>query len=434
MRKRIFIAPVLLLAVAGSGYGYWRWNNGPKESPYVTAPAQKGSITQVVSSTGTLQAVVTVQVGSQISGTIEKLFANFNSKVKSGQVVAELNQEKFKAAVDQAKANHIAAQSNLAKAKVSVEDSRRTLERARELKKRDLMAQSELDAAQTAHDAALAQLEVNKAQVAQAQAALNQVTVDLNNTVIRSPVDGIVISRNVDVGQTVAASLSAPTLFTIANDLARMEVHTNVDEADVGNVWEGQEVSFTVDAFPTRRFRGKVYQVRNAPVNVQGVITYNAVARIDNKDLILKPGMTANVRFLVSQKDNVVVIPNMAMRFRPSNEKDEAQELLRQDRARMAAPVGTRRTSRAGGIGGGGGARGNRRATIYVLRDDKAKPIEVELGITDGTRSEVLGEVLSENDPVVIGMSSAAAPATQSGVPNPFQPQPTRGTGLGGFR
>jgi HlyD family secretion protein len=433
MRKRIFITPVVLLAVAGSGYSYWRWNNGPQETPYVTAPAQRGNITQVVSSTGTLQAVVTVQVGSQISGTIEKLFANFNSKVKSGEVVAELNQEKFKAAVDQAKANHGAAQSNLAKARVSVEDTRRTLERARELKKRDLLAQSELDAAQTAHDAALAQLEVNKAQVAQAHAALNQANVDLNNTVIRSPVDGIVISRNVDVGQTVAASLSAPTLFTIANDLAKMEVHTNVDEADVGNVWEGQEVTFTVDAFPARRFRGKVYQVRNAPVNVQGVVTYNAVARIDNKDLILKPGMTANVRFLVSQKENVIIIPNMAMRFRPPDQKDEAQELLRRERSRVAAPVGMRRTSRSGGLGGGG-ARGNRRAIIYVLKDGKAQPIEVQVGITDGTQSEVLGGGLNENDPVVIGISSAAANSADSGVANPFQPQQSRGRGLGGFR
>jgi HlyD family secretion protein len=435
MRKRIWIAPVLLLAAGGSGYGYWRWNNAPKEPPYVTIPVQRGSITQVVSSTGTLQAGVTVQVGSQVSGTIEKLFANFNSKVKSGQVVAELNQDKFKAAVDQAKANHAAAQSNLAKARVAVEDARRTLERARELKKRDLLAQSELDAAQTAQDAALAQLEVNKAQVAQAYAALNQAAVDLNNTVIRSPVDGIVISRNVDVGQTVAASLSAPTLFTIANDLAKMEVHTNVDEADVGNVWEGQEVSFTVDAFPARRFRGKVYQVRNAPINVQGVVTYNAVARIDNKDLILKPGMTANVRFLVSQKENVLVIPNMAMRFRPPDQKDEAQELLRQERARVAAPVGMRRTSRAGGIGGAGsGARGNRRATIYLLRGAQAQPVEVQIGITDGSRSEVLGDTLNESDAIVIGMSSAAAPAAQSGVANPFQPQPARGPGAGGFR
>lgn len=434
-RKRGLIVVVIFVVVALLAMGFWRLGDGAKDSPYVTVPLQRGNITQVVSSTGTLQAVVTVQVGSQVSGTIEKLFANFNSKVRSGQVVAELNQDKFKAAVDQARANYIAAQSTLAKAKVTVEDGRRTLERTRELKKRELMAQSELDAAQTAYDAAVAQLDVNKAQVAQAQAALNQVTVDLNNTVIRSPVDGIVISRNVDVGQTVAASLSAPTLFTIANDLTKMEVHTNVDEADVGNVWEGQEITFTVDAFPARRFRGKVYQVRNAPLNVQGVVTYNAVARIDNKELILKPGMTANVQFLVSRKENVAVIPNMAMRFRPPDRKDEVQELLRQERSRVAAPVGTRRTSRASRAGGGGGgAVGNRRVTVYVLRENKAQPVEVQVGITDGSRSEVLDGGLNENDQVIIGMSSAAAPSAQSGVPNPFQPQQPRGLGFGGFR
>lgn len=291
------------LVVAGLvGFGYWRMGDGARESPYVTVPVKKGDITQVVSSTGTLQAVVTVQVGSQVSGTIDKLYADFNSKVKAGQVVAQLNQDKFKAAVDQAKANLLAAQSNLEKAKVGVADTQRTLERNRELRKRELLAQSDLDAAQTAHDAALAQHEVNKAQAAQAQAALNQAQVDLDNTIIRSPVDGIVISRTVDVGQTVAASLQAPTLFTIANDLSKMEVHTNVDEADVGNVWEGQDVTFTVDAHPSRRFRGKVFQVRNAPTVVQNVVTYNAVVRIDNKELLLKPGMTANVDFLVSEK------------------------------------------------------------------------------------------------------------------------------------
>jgi HlyD family secretion protein len=365
-----------------------------------------------------------------VSGTIEKLFANFNSKVKAGQVVAQLNQDKFKAAVDQARANFIAAQSSFAKAKVSVEDARRTLERSRELRNRELTAQSEFDAAQTAYDAAMAQLEVNKAQVAQAQASVNQVTVDLNNTVIRSPVDGIVISRNVDVGQTVAASLQAPTLFTIANDLSKMEVHSNVDEADVGNVWEGQDVTFTVDAFPARRFRGKVYQVRNAPINVQGVVTYNAVARIDNKDLLLKPGMTANVQFLVSRQEDVLTIPNMAMRFRPPDQKDEAEELLRQERSRTAKPVGTRRTSRAAAAGAGSGGRGNRRVTVYVLKDNKAKPVEVQLGITDGTRTEVRGGELNENDPVIIGTSSAATTSAQSGVANPFQPQQPRGPGF----
>ena len=412
------------LVIGAGGVGFWRLGDGAKEPPYVTTPAQRGNITQVVSSTGTLQAVVTVQVGSQVSGTIEKLSADFNTKVKAGQVVAQLNQDKFKAAEDQARANLLAARSNVEKAKVGVVDALRTLERNRELRKRDLMAQSDLDAAQTAYDAAVAQLEVNQAQTAQAQAALKQATVDLNNTVIRSPVDGIVISRNVDVGQTVAASLQAPTLFTIANELAKMEVHTNVDEADVGNVKERQEVVFTVDAFPARRFRGRVHQVRNSPVIVQNVVTYVAVVRIDNKELLLKPGMTANVQFLVSQKEDVLAVPNMALRFKPPEEKEEAQELLRREQSRAAPRVGAKRTSRQGVAGGG--VRAARRARVYALRDGKAQPLEVQLGITDGSRTEILGGDLQEDDQVIIGMSSSAASST--GVANPFQPQ------QGGFR
>jgi HlyD family secretion protein len=427
--KRIFVLLIAILVLAGTGYGFWRWRSSPKESPYVTMPVQRGNVSQVVSSTGTLQAVVTVLVGSQVSGTIDKLFADFNTKVKAGQVVAQLNQDKFKASVDQARANLLAAESNLAKAKVSVVDAQRTLERNRELRKRDLMAQSELDAAQTAYDAALAQLEVNKAQTAQAQAALNQATVDLNNTVIRSPVDGIVISRSVDVGQTVAASLQAPTLFTIANDLAKMEVHTNVDEADVGNVSEGQEVTFTVDAFPARRFRGRVHQVRNAPTVVQNVVTYDAVVRIDNKELLLKPGMTANVQFLVNRREDVLTIPNMAIRFKPPDQKDEAQELLRREQSRAAPTVGARRTSRAPG-GGGGGSRGGRRTTIYVLSAGKAEPVEVQLGITDGSKTEVRDGELREKDAVIIGMASSAGVQSQTGVVNPFQPSQPRGFGF----
>lgn len=426
-RKRVITLTAALLLVAVAAFAFWRFGNSAKESSYVTMPVQRNNITQVVSSTGTLQAVVTVQVGSQVSGTIDKLFADFNTKVKAGQVVVQLNQDKFKASVDQGRANVLAAESNLAKAKVSVADALRTLERNRELRKRDLMAQSELDAAQTAYDAALAQVEVNKAQIAQAQAALDQTKVDLDNTTIRSPVDGIVISRNVDVGQTVAASLQAPTLFTIANDLSKMEVHTNVDEADVGNIWEGQEVAFTVDAYPARRFTGKVHQVRNAATVVQNVVTYNAVVRIDNKELLLKPGMTANVQFLVSQKEDVLTIPNMAIRFKPPEQKDEAQELLRQQQSRAAPRVGARRTSRSGG---GGGGEGGRRVRIYVLKNLKAQPVEVQLGITDGSKTEVRDGELNENDAVIIGMASGASAQNQVGVANPFQPTQPRGFGF----
>jgi HlyD family secretion protein len=426
MRKKILFTGVGLLLAGGAGFGYWRWSDSTIESPYLTIAATKGNIRQVVASTGTLQAVITVQVGSQVSGTIDKMSADFNTKVKAGQVIAQLNQDKFKAAVDQARANLLAAQANHAKAKVAAADALRTLERNRELRKKELMAQSDLDAAQTAYDASVAQLNVNQAQIAQSQAALTQATVDLNNTVIRSPVDGIVISRNVDVGQTVAASLQAPTLFTIANDLSNMEVHTSVDEADVGNVRDGQQVSFTVDAFPARRFRGKVFQVRNAPNIVQNVVTYDAVVRIDNKELLLKPGMTANVQFLVSEKEDVLTIPNMALRFKLPEDKNEAQEALRQQRSRAAPSVGARRTSRPGGSPGGGGVRRVRQAKIYLLKDNQIQAAELQLGITDGSRTEVISGPINEKDLVVIGISSGASAPRQSGVVNPFQPSRPR--------
>jgi HlyD family secretion protein len=428
LKKLVFMVVTLLL-VGGAGFAYWRMGNSTQELPYLTVPASKGNIRQVVSSTGTLQAVTTVIVGSQVSGTIGKLNADFNTKVTKGEVVAELDQSKFKARVDETRANLSAAQATMAKSKVAVEDADRTLKRIKELKQRDLVSQSELDAAQTAYDAAKSQLNVSQAQVGQAQAAMNQAAIDLGYTVIRSPVDGMVISRNVDVGQTVAASLSAPTLFTIANDLTKMEVHTNVDEADVGNISEGQEVTFTVDAHPQRRFRGKVHQVRNAPQIIQNVVTYNAVVRINNKELLLKPGMTANVQFLVSEKEDVLTVPNMALRFRPPEDKNEAQDLLRQEQGRAAPRVGQRRTSRGSGSGGGEGRR-VRQVKIYVVKDGKAQPVEVQAGITDGSKTEVVAGALNENDLVIIGMSGSATAQAQSGVANPFQPQQPRGFGF----
>jgi HlyD family secretion protein len=421
-RRQIIIGAVAALAIGGSAYGFRLWTRGVKESPYITVPVQKGSITQVVTATGSLSAVVTVQVGSQVSGTIDKLYADFNSKVKKNQVIAQLNQDKFQAAVDQGRANVLAAQANVTKAKATLDDAKRTLERNKELRKRDLIAMSDFETSQANYDAAAAQYEVNKAQVGQAQAALNQSVVDLNNTVIRSPVDGIVVSRNVDVGQTVAASLQAPVLFLIANDLSKMQVDTNVSEGDVGNVWINQDVTFSVDAHPTRRFRGKVLQVRNAAIMVQNVVTYDAVIGVNNEELLLKPGMTANVEFLVSRKDNVLKIPNAALRFRPPSERQNAQTAaLNQNQGAGAA-------ERPAGSGGGGGRRpggansgqsgrpregaGNRQGTVYVVRDEKAMPVKVRLGISDGSSGEVLSGDLKEGDQVILSMASTQGPNT----------------------
>jgi len=417
LKPKLLIAGILTV-IAVLVAGYWGMRDGAKETPYLTAPVQRGDITQVVTATGSLQAVVTVQVGSQISGTIDRLYADFNSNVKKDQPIAQLNQDKFKASVDQAKANVLAGQANLVKARVSVDDTRRTMERNRELRQRNLISQSDLDTAQAAYDAAVAQLDVNQAQVAQAQASLNQAAVDLNNTTVRSPVDGIVVSRSVDVGQTVAASLQAPVLFLIANDLAKMQVDTNVSESDVGNVWMDQEVNFTVDAYPARRFQGKVLQVRNAPIMVQNVVTYDAVVGVDNKELLLKPGMTANVEFLVSGKSDALKIPNAALRFRPTEDKAQPQAAASGDRAGQGGSSGAGRGGNRAGQGARsrGEGRGGREATVYVLRDEKATPVKVRVGITDGTSTEVVTDALKEGEQVVVAMSTTGKqPATAPG-------------------
>jgi len=411
-RKRILLIILTILVLAGTGYGFRLWSQGAKESPYISAEVQKGNVTQVVTATGSLSAVITVQVGSQVSGAIDKLFADFNSKVKKDQVVAQINQDKFKATVDQARANLLAAQANVTKAKASMEDAQRTLDRNKELKKRDLIAQSEFDTSQAAYDSAAAQYEVNKAQVNQAEAALNQSSVDFNNTVIRSPVDGIVVSRNVDVGQTVAASLQAPILFLIANDLSKMQVDTNVSEGDVGNVWVGQDVTFAVDAYPSRRFKGTVQQVRNAAIMVQNVVTYDAVVGVDNKELLLKPGMTANVEFLVSRKEDVLKIPNAALRFRPLSERQpQAQVAAAGQAGGPGAEAGGGAGRRGGSPNAGQGSRNreggvNRQGTVYTFRDQKAIPVRVRLGISDGSYSEVVAGDLKAGDQIILSMAS----------------------------
>jgi HlyD family secretion protein len=411
-RKRILLIILTILVLAGTGYGFRLWSQGAKESPYISAEVQKGNVTQVVTATGSLSAVITVQVGSQVSGAIDKLFADFNSKVKKDQVVAQINQDKFKATVDQARANLLAAQANVTKAKASMEDAQRTLDRNKELKKRDLIAQSEFDTSQAAYDSAAAQYEVNKAQVNQAEAALNQSSVDFNNTVIRSPVDGIVVSRNVDVGQTVAASLQAPILFLIANDLSKMQVDTNVSEGDVGNVWVGQDVTFAVDAYPSRRFKGTVQQVRNAAIMVQNVVTYDAVVGVDNKELLLKPGMTANVEFLVSRKEDVLKIPNAALRFRPLSERQPPAQVAAAGQAGgPGAEAGGGAGRRGGSPNAGQGSRNreggvNRQGTVYTIRDQKAIPVRVRLGISDGSYSEVVAGDLKAGDQIILSMAS----------------------------
>ena len=352
-RKKYLVPVVILLAILFAG-GYFLYPMiGPKgpNQKFRTIKVERGEISSVVTATGTINPVTTVLVGSQISGTIKALYADFNSRVKEGEVIAQIDPAIFEAQVEQgkanvlnAKANLISAQANLenskanlAKAEVTVLDTKRNLDRNRSLLERNIIAQATLDTTQANYDTALAQREIakaqvesaksqvesSKAQVSQAEAGLKVPETNLRYATIRSPVHGTVISRNVDVGQTVAASLQAPTLFTIAKDLTRMQVDTNVSEADIGRIEKGMEATFTVDAYPDRTFRGKVSEIRNAPITIQNVVTYDVVVQVDNTDLRLKPGMTANVSVQIEHKENILKIPNSALRFRPESAKKE---------------------------------------------------------------------------------------------------------------
>jgi HlyD family secretion protein len=318
--KKIVIALVVVAALGGSGYAYYKYKKTPPPPTVTTAQVTRGDIADTVGATGTLQAVTTVQVGTQVSGTIQELYADFNSLVRKGQVIARLDPSLFQTQIEQARANLIRAQADLERLKVSLDDARTKLARAQELQKRQLIPQTELDTAEVNVRSIDAQIRSSQAQVTQAEASLNQNQVNLQHTVITAPIDGLVISRNVDRGQTVAASMQAPTLFVLAADLTKMQVVANLDESDVGRIRPGQLVSFRVDAYPAEDFTGTVQQVRLQPIVQQNVVTYATVINVPNPELKLKPGMTANVNIEIARRGNVLRVPNAALRFRPTNE------------------------------------------------------------------------------------------------------------------
>jgi HlyD family secretion protein len=318
MRK--LIVAVVLLAIAGSAGAYYSFHRTVPPPVVTTAPANRGDIVEAVGATGTLQAVTTVQVGSQVSGTISELHADFNSLVHKGEVLARLDPSLFQTQLEQARANLTRSQADVERLRVSLDDARTKLRRAQELAKRSLIPQSDLETAQVNVNAAEAQLKSSQAQVIQAQASLNQSQVSLDHTVILAPIDGIVVSRNVDVGQTVAASMQAPTLFILAADLTKMQVVASLDESDVGRIRPGQVVHFRVDAYPTDDFIGSVTQLRLQPQVVQNVVSYSTVIAVPNPELKLKPGMTANVNIEIARRTGVIRVPSAALRFRPTNE------------------------------------------------------------------------------------------------------------------
>ncbi len=359
------ILALCLLSLAAAAYWYW-WSAKTPPVQFKTAQVDRGSITATVTATGTVNPVISVQVGSQVTGKIIKLFADYNSSVKEGQPVAQIDPAPFDVKVVEARAILHNARGSLHKAEVDLDQHRIELARMINLREHEFVAQSDLDLARTnARDA--------EAQVEQARAALASAELDLSHTTISSPVDGVVVSRNVDVGQTVAASLQAPTLFIIAQDLTRMQVDANVSESDIGGVAEGKTADFTVDAYPHEQFSGTVVQVRNAPISIQNVVTYDVVINVDNRALKLKPGMTANVSIVTANKPDTLRVPNTALRFKMP-----------------------------------GAPTDRKKPTVWELNaDGRARPVTLTPGIADSMFTEVEEGDLGKGDLVIVGVEIA---------------------------
>ena len=392
---------LVLLAVATLTLRAYYSRGGAGEPVVVTEAVSRGAIVSVVSATGTLEAVTTVLVGTQVSGAVEALNADFNSVVRKGQVLARLEPSLYEAAIEQARASFVRAEADADRMRVAAEDASVKHARARELSERLLIPATELEAARVTELAALAQVRSADAQVTQARATLRQAEVNLAKTVIASPIDGIVIARSVDVGQTVAASLQAPTLFEIAADLTRMQLKASIDEADLGRIAAGQPVRFTVDAYQGETFSGTLEQVRLSPVVSQNVVTYAAIISAPNPELKLKPGMTASVTIETARRDDVLRIPNAAARFRPA-----ADVLAAFDAPAPGSPV----------------AAGTVR--LWQAIDGHLRPIAAAIGISDERFTEVVGRELEEGDQFVTRVTlpgsatSAASPATSPLIPS----------------
>jgi HlyD family secretion protein len=369
---------------------------------FETALVDRGPIVAKVTATGTLSALVTVQVGAQVSGRIQKLFVDYNSVVKKGDLIALIDPELFNAALAQSKANLLAAEASVGKDKVMVRDAERTYRREKELREQNLVAQSDADTAETTYLAAKAQQQADEATVAQARANMEQARVNLEYTKIYAPISGMVIARNVDVGQTVAASFTAPVLFTIAEDLTRIQVDTNIAEADVGKLADGMTATFTVDAFTNESFQGKIRQIRNASQTLQNVVTYDAVIDVENKELKLRPGMTANVTVVYAERGDVVRVPNAALRFRPPPGLTKPKN--------GHAEVGT-----AGPLPKKPGER-----TVYTVKAEEPVAVAIRVGVTDGTYSELLEGELGPGDALITGLTNAGQSAMAQRLRSPF--------------
>jgi HlyD family secretion protein len=460
--KRLTIITGVLLAAAGIGVRAFYATRSAEEPTVATTQVTRGPVAEIVSATGTLQAVTTVQVGTQVSGTISWLGADFNSIVRKGQTIARLDPSLLETQLEQSRANLTKTSADLDNAEVKVTDAQQKYGRAKELADRQLLARSDLDAAKVNLDAAEAQLRSTRAQLAQADAAVSQAKLNLSYAVISAPIDGIVIGRNVDVGQTVAASLSSPTIFSIAADLADMQLSASIDESDIGRIRPAQHVTFQVDAYPNEQFEGTVSQIRLQPSVVQNVTTYNVMIDVLNPELKLKPGMTASVAIEIAARDSVLRVPNAALRFRPTVEAlaalgettGQLEPLAKAAAPKSAAsaepkstqlPLKTDTTNGSGEKGDGGRSRGagsQKAATIdalfaplpivetegqvWLYENNVLTPVRVTLGVSDGQNTELLagdlrqGMALATN--VTSGGAATTSPSTAAPVGGLFMP------------
>jgi HlyD family secretion protein len=387
-----------LVAAFGVAAAFLWVKHAPVPAKYVTAGAERGSLIRAVTATGTVNPVVTVQVGTYVSGPIVKLYCDFNTEVKKGQVCAKIDPRPYQVTVEQARANLANARAQLKKDEASLKYDRLEYARNQSLLKENVVSQDTVDSAQSTADQGAAQVELDRANIQQQQAALHAAEVNLGFTDIISPVDGTVVLRNVDVGQTVAASFQTPTLFLIAQDLTRMQVDASVSESDVGPVRPGQPAEFTVDAFPHHPFPGEVTQVRQAPITVQNVVTYDVVLSVSNSELLLKPGMTANARIITAEHEDVLKVPLQALRFSPNGAGKDDNPAHR---------------------------HGDHTASLWILEGKTPRQIQVVRGVDDGTSVEILGGSLKPSDQVVIDEVAQTATGKR-----PHLAQP----GMGGLR
>lgn len=431
MKKKIIISAAILVIIAGVVLALSLFSRNKNDiAKYEKKAIDKGDIEALVITTGSLNPVTTVDVGSQVSGRIDNLYVDFNSKVKEGQVIAELDQSQFITRVKQNEANYKSAEASLEKTKVTLDNTKKKYDRAMNLFEKELISFEEKESVETQYYSAVADIQSSEARLEQAGSQLDSSKVDLTYTIIKSPIDGIVINRRVNVGQTVAASLQAPVLFQIANDLSKMQVECSVDEADIGKVKEGQKVRFTVDAFPDEKFTGKVSQVRYAPEIVQNVVTYTTIVEVDNPEMKLRPGMTATASIVTGEAKNVLRVLNSALRFNPSLSPEEMRALMASMRQEMrerrggserterSRPEGDSQRQGSQGPGSGQhasgmrgfsmqGARMRQFARVWVEDESgKLKMAFLRTGVTDNNYTEIVSGSLKEGQLVITGETS----------------------------